>query len=319
MSKLAGGAIGRPVKMHGHATIIGARGEGASKHWTCNNGYLTEKFAVRSVAFSDFEGDGLVVRPVTSVRQKPDDVSNKHCTNQTIEEGDYVFEYTRRHTRSERTVFSVREDGPTGDLVLVELPTSQACELFNRLERTSPKAVTFLEGAHESYDSLSDDNSSKLPDGLGWENGMTKHMLLKEGRVKAFIRGVTNPELRAKILEHAKYTLARDIPTRWAEAPLIEKGHTIPVDSTSTYIMYRIDGSVSQVIPVGWEPYPLPLDALSLLKIDFLDHGNQKTMKWQLFKVKGAMPISPNAAAPARRPQRHQERRNAARERNGNR
>lgn len=320
MTKLPAGKINGPRRrdqFHGHATIIGKRGSHDTEYWVTNNGYMTEKFAVRSVAFTEYDGDELVVRPVTSVRQKPEDPSNKHCTVQNIEAGDFIFEHVRRHTKDERSVYSVREDGPTGDLVLIKLPTSQEVELFNRLARKSKLAMTFLEGAYESYDALSDDNSSKLPDGLGWTEGLTEHMKNKLGRIKAFLRGIHDVELREKLLDYAKHTPARDMPTQWRTAEYVEKGHAIPVDSKSVWIMYRVDGSVTKLTPVGWEPMPIPMDALSLLKIDFSDDHNLKTLKWQLLRVKGATHISPSKHQQERqertvmpvREKRHQERR----------
>lgn len=317
MTKLPGGKIGGPrreAQFHSHATIVGKRGQEGAHYWVCNNGYMTEKFAVRSVAFSEEDGK-LTVRPVTSVRQKPEDPTNKHCTSQNVELGDFVFEYVRRNTKQERSVYSVREDGPTGDLILAKLTTSQEVELFNRLECASSLAYDFLEDTYESYDALADDKSSNLPDGLGWTGGMTEHMKSKISRVKTFIRGITDAALREKIIEYAKFTPAKAMPTRWSVAPYIEMGAAMPVGGESVYIIYQIDGGVKKLNMAGWEPTPLPADTLSVLQIDFMDQAGQKTLKWQLHRVKGANHLSPKkhlTSHPSSRGKRNTERRHSS-------
>lgn len=279
-----------------HDTIISKRGDQRGQHWTCNNGYLTDKFSIRSIAVT---GDVLKACPIESIRQRKEDPPSKHCTLQIIQENDLVIEYStqRGNAKECRRAYKVTEDGPTGDLTLSLLTTSEQMRLFNRLEAELPEAIDFLQGAWNPAEV----SSSLLPDGLGWKNGITHHMEMKLSRIKSFIRGLNHVGLREKILDYAKTSLARNMPTRWPEAENVSSDHCLTPAANTAWILYSKNGSIKVIdAPSGWDPIPLEVGVISFIEILFEEEDH--TLSWTLKRVKYPAETYAKHVAPMAKP-----------------
>lgn len=161
---------------------------------------------------------------------------------------------------------------------------------------------------------ISEAGEHYLPDGIGWENGITQSQINKNERIRSFFKGVPESVLEMYI-SLAVYSAYVGLPMNWQDAESLPDilevhaeffdGNLASVDQQDEWVLYYNDGTVRHLRPQPtsgeWSyadrrqgrgdynaiPLDMPEDVIKAIKITIHPYRRDCSsygIKWQLYK-----------------------------------